>query len=131
MIVVAAIIVRDGKILACQRNAAGKFPLKWEFPGGKVQPNETPQAALAREIAEELNVAAKIGSQIFRAHHKYAEMDEVVELLFFAAQIESGEVENRIFNALKWVEPNKLSELDFLDADRAIVQKLARGESSL
>lgn len=131
MIVVAAIIMRDGKILACQRNAAGKFPLKWEFPGGKVQPNEAPQAALARELVEELNVCAKIGPQIFRTRHKYQEMKEPVELLFFRAEIESRDVENRIFNALKWIEPRRLSELDFLDADRAFVQKLAREEIGL
>jgi len=131
VIVVAAIIMRDGKILACQRNAAGKFPLKWEFPGGKVQPNEAPQAALARELVEELNVCAKIGPQIFRTRHKYQEMKEPVELLFFRAEIESRDVENRIFNALKWIEPRRLSELDFLDADRAFVQKLAREEIGL
>src|SRR5215472_1874998 len=123
--------MRDGKILACQRNAAGKFPLKWEFPGGKVQPNEAPQAALARELVEELNVCAKIGPQIFRTRHKYQEMKEPVELLFFRAEIESRDVENRIFNALKWIEPRRLSELDFLDADRAFVQKLAREEIGL
>ena len=131
MIVVAAVIVREGKVLACQRNGAGKFPLKWEFPGGKVQPDEAPGAALARELAEELNVAAKIGPQIFRARHKYCEMDETVELLFFRAEIESTEVENRIFNALKWIEPKNLSELDFLEADRTIIQKLASGEIRL
>lgn len=131
MIVVAAVIVRDRKILACQRSVAAKFPLKWEFPGGKVQPNETPEAALARELVEELNVAAKIGPHIFRTRHKYAEMNEPVELLFFAAEIVSGEVENRVFQALKWIEPKKLSELDFLEADRAFIQKLASGEIGL
>lgn len=131
MIVVAAVIMRDGQILVCQRSAAGKFPLKWEFAGGKVQPNETPEAALARELAEELNVAAKIGPRIFRARHKYSEMNEPVELLFLRAEIESGEVENRIFNALKWIEPQRLSELDFLEADRAFIQKLAREEIRL
>jgi len=123
--------MRDGKILACQRNAAGKFPLKWEFPGGKVQPNEAPQAALARELTEELNISAVIGPQIFHTHHKYPEIKEPVELLFFRAEIESRDVENRIFNALKWIEPRRLSELDFLDADRAFVQKLAREEIGL
>ncbi|HXT85698.1 MAG TPA: (deoxy)nucleoside triphosphate pyrophosphohydrolase [Verrucomicrobiae bacterium] len=131
MIVVAAVVMRDGKILACQRSASGKFPLKWEFPGGKIQPNEVPQAALARELEEELNVAAKIGPQLFRTCHKYAEMNESVELFFFKAEIGPSEVENRIFNALKWIEPKKLSELDFLDADRAFIQKLAREEIGL
>lgn len=129
--VVAAVIVRDGKILACQRSAAGKFPLKWEFPGGKVQPNETPQAALARELAEELDVAAKIGPQIFHARHKYAEMSESVELLFFKTEIESAKIANRVFNEVKWLAPEGLPKLDFLEADFELVQKLARGEIRL
>lgn len=123
--------MRDGKILACQRSAAGKFPLKWEFPGGKVQPNETSQEALARELAEELNVAAKIGPQIFRARHKYAEMSETVELLFFRAEIESDKLENRIFSDLKWLRPEDLADLDFLKADRGFIRKLASGEIRL
>ncbi len=131
MIVVAAIIVRDGKLLACQRSAAGKFPLKWEFPGGKVQPNETPQEALARELEEELGVRARIGPEIFRARHKYAEMTEAVELLFFVAEIESGEIENRVFNDMRWLPPEDLPKLDFLEADFKLIEKIARGEISL
>ena len=131
MIVVAAVIVRDGKILACQRSAAGKFPLKWEFPGGKVQSNETPEAALARELAEELDATARIGQRIFHAKHKYDEMREPVELLFFSAEIESGEIENRVFNEVRWLPPEGLPKLDFLEADFELVQKLARREISL
>ena len=131
MIVVAAVIVGEGKVLACQRNGAGKFPLKWEFPGGKVRPEEAPGAALARELAEELNVVAKIGPQIFRARHKYSEMTETVELLFFRAEIESGKLENRIFSDLKWLPPQDLPDLDFLEADRGFIQKLASGEIRL
>ena len=131
MIVVAAIILHEGKILACQRSAAGKFPLKWEFPGGKVQPGETPEAALARELAEELNICATIGPQIYGARHKYAEMSEPVELLFFKAEIESGELENRVFNDVRWFAPEGLPKLDFLEADLELVQKLARGEVRL
>lgn len=124
MIVVAAVIARNGRVLACQRNGAGRFPLKWEFPGGKVQANETPQEALARELHEELGVEAKIGAEIFRTQHKYDEMREVVELIFLKAHIEVGEIENRIFQEMKWVELQKLSELDFLEADRDLIRKL-------
>lgn len=131
MIVVAAVIVHGGKILACQRSAAGRFPLKWEFPGGKVQPNETPQEALARELAEELDVAAKIGPLIFHTRHKYAEMHESVELLFFRAEIESVEIASRVFNEVRWLPPEGLPKLDFLEADSELVQKLARGEIRL
>jgi 8-oxo-dGTP diphosphatase len=128
MIVVAAVIARNGRVLACQRNGAGRFPLKWEFPGGKVHANETAQEALARELKEELGVEAKIGPEIFRTRHKYDEMREPVELIFFKARVETGKIENRIFQEMKWVEPQKLSELDFLEADRELIRKLETRE---
>ncbi|HLW80618.1 MAG TPA: (deoxy)nucleoside triphosphate pyrophosphohydrolase [Candidatus Acidoferrales bacterium] len=128
MIVVAAVIARNGRVLACQRNGAGRFPLKWEFPGGKVLADETAQEALARELNEELGVEATIGAEIFRTRHKYDEMREAVELIFFKARIVSGEIENRIFQEMKWVEPQKLSELDFLEADRELIRKLGTQE---
>jgi 8-oxo-dGTP diphosphatase len=131
MVVVAAIIVRDGRVLACQRRRDGKFALKWEFPGGKVQAGESPEAALERELHEELNIRARIGAEIFRARHRYAEMPEEVELIFFSVRVESEKLENRIFEKLEWAEPAKLPELDFLEADRELVDKLARQEFQL
>lgn len=131
MLVVAAVIVRDGRVLACQRSRSGKFPLKWEFPGGKVQSGESPEAALIRELREELSVDARVGVEIYRTKHKYAEMPSAIELIFFAATIESGEIDNRIFEAIAWVAPQTLPEMDFLDADRELIGKLATGEIEL
>jgi 8-oxo-dGTP diphosphatase len=131
VVVVAAIIVRDGRVLACQRRRDGKFALKWEFPGGKVQAGESPEAALERELHEELNIRALIGAEIFRVRHRYAEMEEEVELIFFSAQIESEKLQNRVFEKIEWAEPTKLRELDFLEADRELVDKLARQEFQL
>lgn len=128
MIVVAAVIVREGRVLACQRSRSGKFPLKWEFPGGKVQARETPKGALERELMEELGVRAEVGQEICRTRHKYAEMPENVELIFFEAQVEPRNIENRVFEKIAWVEPKRLKELDFLDADRELVRKLGAGE---
>lgn len=131
MVVVAAIIVSDGRVLACQRSRKGKFPLKWEFPGGKTQEGETTEAALEREVREELNVRATIGAEIYRTRHKYAEMRDEVELIFFAAQIGAQTIENCVFESVAWVEPEKLPELDFLEADRELVRRLSRGELQL
>lgn len=128
MVVVAAIITRDGKVLACQRSRNSEFALKWEFPGGKIQPGETPRAALARELDEELGIRAKIGSEVCHTRHRYLEMQEPVELIFFEARVESGEIENRIFEGIEWVLPGKLRQMDFLEADRELVEKLATQE---
>lgn len=128
MLVVAGVIVRDGRILVCQRSRSAKFPLKWEFPGGKVQGGESPEAALIRELREELAVSASVGAEIYRTTHEYPEMPSAVELVFFAAMIESGEIDNRVFETIEWVAPQKLSEMDFLDADRDFIAKLSNGD---
>jgi 8-oxo-dGTP diphosphatase len=125
VIVVAAVIASDGRVLACQRSRKSRFALKWEFPGGKAQPGETPEAALERELNEELGVRARIGKEILRTRHQYEQMPEPVQLIFLEAHVETGEVENRIFERIEWVEPGKLAKMDFLEADRELIEKLA------
>lgn len=128
MIVVAAVIVRDGRVLACQRSRESRFALKWEFPGGKVQAGESPEAALERELMEELGVRAEIGQEIYRTQHKYLEMQETVELIFFEARTDGGQMKNLVFEKIEWVEPKRLQELDFLEADKELIRKLGAGE---
>ncbi|HEV2299336.1 MAG TPA: (deoxy)nucleoside triphosphate pyrophosphohydrolase [Candidatus Acidoferrales bacterium] len=127
MVVVAAVIIRDGRILACQRNRKDSFPLKWEFPGGKVKRGETPTAALVRELREELGVGATIGEELLRTRHKYAQMNDEVKLIFYRANLEGASLENRVFEAIEWLEPAALPTKDFLDADRELIKKLANG----
>ena len=86
--VVAALIEADGKLLVCQRKRGGAFELMWEFPGGKKKTGETLEAALARELREELGVTAKIGREVYRTRHQYAEMSEPIELIFFRRERE-------------------------------------------
>jgi len=131
VLVVAAVLARDGRVLACQRNRSATFPLKWEFPGGKVQSGESPEAALVRELREELSVEATVGAEIYHTRHKYPEMPSAVELIFFAATIELGEIHNRVFEAISWVRPQELQEIDFLEADRELIAKLATGDIQL
>jgi len=125
--VVAALIEREGKILVCQRRRGGSFGLLWEFPGGKKEPGETPTEALARELREELAVEATIGDQVYRTLHHYAEMPEPLELLFFAARAEPAQMQNRVFEQIRWCSPPSLAELNFLPADRELIEKLAAG----
>lgn len=129
--VVAAIIQHGGRVLICQRKKDDTFGLKWEFPGGKVQENESPAAALARELEEELGVRARIGPEICRTRHKYSEHAREIELLFFTAELESANVQNLAFERIVWEEAARMPTYDFLDADREIVVRLAKGELNL
>ena len=126
MIVVAALIEADGKLLVCQRRRTDSFGLMWEFPGGKLEPGETPAEALARELHEELGVTAQIGAEIFRTRHQYSELGEAIDLIFFAATVTPADIRNHAFETMEWRLPQTLLELNFLPADRDFVAKLAR-----
>jgi 8-oxo-dGTP diphosphatase len=124
--VAAALIVKDGKILICQRTRHQPFPLKWEFPGGKIEAGETPRNALRRELEEELGVDAKIGDEALRIQHTYAR-GGTVELRFFVVEEFAGEIENRIFKDVRWVARQDLVKFDFLEADAGLVEDIAKG----
>jgi 8-oxo-dGTP diphosphatase len=126
--VVAGLIGENGKLLVCQRRRGDRFELMWEFPGGKLQTGETPAEALVRELREELGVDAVVGAEVFRARHRYAEMSEAIELIFFAVAAERAATRNIVFERMEWRTPETLSELNFLPADRELVDKLARRE---
>jgi 8-oxo-dGTP diphosphatase len=125
--VVAAIIEKDGKLLVCQRTRHQTMPLKWEFPGGKIEEGEQPRDALRRELDEELGIQAKIGDEIARVQHSYPN-GNMVELRFFIVREYEGEIENRIFRDLQWSIPSALPSYDFLEADESIVRDLAAGK---
>jgi len=125
--VVAALIVKDGKILVCQRTRHQTMPLKWEFPGGKIEEGEQPRQALRRELDEELGIDAKIGKEVARMVHEYPN-GGVVELQFYAVHSYQGEVENRIFRDVQWANRAELPGYDFLEADLTLVKDLAAGK---
>jgi 8-oxo-dGTP diphosphatase len=125
--VVAALIVKDGKILVCQRTKHQTMPLKWEFPGGKIEEGEQPRDALRRELEEELGIDATIGDEVARIKHEYRSGNSV-ELRFFVVQEFRGELENRIFRDMQWAERSALPAFDFLEADVKLVSDLAAGK---
>jgi 8-oxo-dGTP diphosphatase len=127
--VVAALIFRDGTVLICQRTRHQTMPLKWEFPGGKIETGEQPRDALRRELEEELGIDARIEEEVMRIRHDYPN-GTTVELRFFAVREYQGRLENRIFKDIRWVERSDLPAYDFLEADRKLVQDLARGKIS-
>jgi len=124
--VVAALIVKDGKILVCQRTKHQTMPLKWEFPGGKIEEGEQPRDALHRELDEELGIDATIGDEVARIRHEYRSGNSV-ELRFFVVREFRGELENRIFRDMKWAERTELPSFDFLEADLKLVSDVAAG----
>lgn len=127
LIVVAALIESGGKLLVCQRRRGGAFELMWEFPGGKVEPGESLEAALARELREELGVTASVGPEVYRTTHKYLEMPRAVELVFFRCGIASEAPRNLTFEQIAWRAARDLPAMNFLPADRELIRLLAAG----
>ncbi|MBZ5571851.1 MAG: (deoxy)nucleoside triphosphate pyrophosphohydrolase [Acidobacteriia bacterium] len=125
--VVAALILKDGKFLICQRTRHQTMPLKWEFPGGKIEEGEQPRDALRRELDEELGINAKIGEEVARIRHDY-KTGSSVELRFYVVREYQGEIENRIFRDLRWAGRGELPSYDFLEADRELVKDIAEGK---
>ena len=125
--VVAALIRKDGKLLICQRTKHQPMALKWEFPGGKIEPGESALDALVRELDEELGIQAEIGPEVACIRHQYRRGNSV-ELHFFLVEQYQGELENRIFRDIQWASPKELPAYDFLEADLTLVRDLAVGK---
>ncbi|HLJ49710.1 MAG TPA: (deoxy)nucleoside triphosphate pyrophosphohydrolase [Bryobacteraceae bacterium] len=122
-IVVAAVLERDGQILIAQRKPTGAHPLKWEFPGGKVEPGEDPVAGLRRELQEELGIEAVIGPEITRYNYQYPGRSPIL-LIFYGVTEFGGEPQNLVFERIAWEKPGRLPAYDFLDGDIAFVRML-------
>lgn len=125
--VVAGLIVKEARILVCQRTRHQTMPLKWEFPGGKIEEGEQPRDALRRELDEELGIEAVIGEEVARIRHEY-KGGGAVELRFYIVREYRGTIENRIFKDLQWALPQELPSFDFLEADLTLVNDLAAGK---
>jgi 8-oxo-dGTP diphosphatase len=133
-LVVAALMLRkihggaDGatEILICQRKPDAPMSLKWEFPGGKIELGETAEQALIRELNEELGIVATIGRRVAQIRHTYRN-GGAIDLQFFVVDEFQGDLENRIFNEIRWSPLHALPEYDFLAADLGLVRDLAEG----
>jgi len=121
--VVAAVIERNGSVLICQRKG-GRHALKWEFPGGKVEPGETAPDALRRELREELGIEAEIGSEIEQHEVRYG-TGPLIRLRFYRVTDFSGEPVNLQFEKIVWEERPRLPSYDFLEGDLEFVRRLA------
>lgn len=114
-------------MLICRRRQGGVFGGKWEFPGGKMRPSETPRQALERELREELGIGPQVGELIQTVCYRYAEMREPVQIMFFSTAINDSP-KNLAFERIAWAARTELPRYDFLAADRPVISRLVRGE---
>lgn len=124
--VAAGLLWRGDRILVCQRARGSRHEGKWEFPGGKIDPGESAQQCLRRELQEELGVRAVVGRRLWTTEHTDAG-GLCVRLAFFDVVAYEGEVTNRVFDQIRWVPVAELGEIDFLEADRELVAWLMAG----
>jgi 8-oxo-dGTP diphosphatase len=122
IIVVGAVIVNDGRVLAAQRRPGGSLPGAWEFPGGKIETGESPQEALAREIREELKVDVNVGSEILSTTHVYE--FGIVTLTTFYCELVSGVVQLTEHTAVRWLAPEDLLSVEWAPADVPAVERI-------
>jgi 8-oxo-dGTP diphosphatase len=127
--VVAGVIERGECILIAQRKQAGDHPLKWEFPGGKVEPDELPETALARELEEELAIRVRSSQEIARYEYSYAGAAGILLIFYRVVEFE-GDPVNLNFERTEWVTKAQLGEFDFLEGDREFLNWISEFHSS-
>lgn len=121
--VVGAVIIDDNKILCAQRGASKSLPYLWEFPGGKIEKNETPEEALKREIKEEMKCKVSVGKQV---EHTVYEYDfGIVHLTTFYCELIEGTPILTEHESIKWLEPKDLHLLEWAPADIPAIEKLS------
>jgi 8-oxo-dGTP diphosphatase len=125
--VVAGLIEKEGRILVARRPPGSWMEGYWEFPGGKIEEDENPREALARELDEELGVEVEVGRVEDVIRHDYE--DRSVLLLFFWCTVVSGVPVGRQGQSHKWAKPSEMLELEFLPADKPLIQRLIDWES--
>ncbi len=121
--VVCALIIRNGSVLCAQRSERMALPLKWEFPGGKLEPNELPEAALKRESLEELGVEIEIGSALQVSEYSYDGVRTIRLIPFLANIIDGNEPKAHEHSEIRWVPNSELLQLDWAAADVPIVHE--------
>ena|SRR6516165_66859 len=122
-LVVAALIRRDHYVLMSRRRADQPMPLLWEFPGGKIEPGESPEAALVREVREELDCDIEVGRVHDVVFHAYADFD--LYMLVYEARVVAGMPRPAQVAEVEWIEAARLPALDLLPADYPLARALA------
>ena len=130
--VAVGIITKEDQVLACQRRSNAVYPLKWEFPGGKIEEGETPSQALARELHEELDIRVQVGEEFFRQEWVYPDgvddpkKDGAFRVFYYYIHSFTGNPANRVFEQIRWVTLPELQALDILEGNREAVAFLVK-----
>jgi 8-oxo-dGTP diphosphatase len=122
--VAVAILRQNGKIILCQRKQGGRYGLKWEFPGGKVEPGETILGCLKRELREELSIEITAIDRVESARAHYDD-GGLFELAYCHVSAYEGKITNNVFESVRWVSPSELRTMDILEGNAEIVARLA------
>ena len=120
--VVGAMIERDGKYLITQRLPTATLPLLWEFPGGRVEPDETDAQALARELKEEMDISVEVGEQAMHVQHAYPDYD--IDFRVYRCRLLGGVVRHIRVHDHRWVAAEDLDEYEFPSADQKTLEQL-------
>jgi len=123
-VVVAGIVEREDRVLICRRKPNQQHPLKWEFPGGKVEPGESPEQALARELSEELDIRDTESTEVSRYEYTYPRKKPIL-IVFLRVTRFTGEPQNLIFEEIRWEPRPNLPAFDFLEGDRDFLASYA------
>ena len=123
-LVTAALIRDEDKILIAQRGRRKRFGWKWEFPGGKVRPDETPEDCLRREIKEELNLEIRVEKHFCTTHHQYPDFN--IELIAFWCSILGGKMKLVDHEQVLWVTVPEMNEYTFVEADLNVISALEK-----
>ncbi|MBI4536300.1 MAG: NUDIX domain-containing protein [Ignavibacteriae bacterium] len=130
--VAVGIIMKDGQVLACQRKGTARYPLKWEFPGGKLESNESAESALIRELCEELSIEPIVEKEFHRQEWTYAEgtdmsvNDGAFKVFYFLIRSFQGKPVNNAFEQIRWVTPTTMQTMDILEGNRAAIDLLVK-----
>ena len=123
-LVTAALIRDEDRILIAQRGRSKRFGWKWEFPGGKVRVNETPEDCLQREIKEELNLEIQVEEHFHTTHHRYPDFD--IELMAFWCSIIGGKLKLEEHEQVCWVTIHEMNDYRFVEADLDLIAALEK-----
>jgi len=127
--VTAGILFKDSRVFIGKRKPAGRLAGRWEFPGGKVEGGETPEACLKRELEEELEIEAMVGDRLGESLYGYD--FGTVKVLFFRVYWDGGEIHSKDHDEYGWVPLDQLKGYDFVPADRPFVERLVEGDIGL